>query len=83
MKKVPFHDEITLAEQTELLAKQAMQLGLIPSFAIHHFPDSWQFYIPDFKSEPLTPEEAYLQLQRLIEPKQFRNISKRAEESNA
>ena len=66
MKKMPFHDEITLAEQTELLAKQAMQLGLIPSFAIHHFPDSWQFYIPDFKSEPLTPEEAYLRLQHLI-----------------
>ncbi len=66
MKNVPFHDEITLAEQTEVLGKQAMQLGLIPSFAIHHFPDSWQFYIPDFNSEPLTPEEAYLRLQRLI-----------------
>ena len=83
MKNVPFHDEITLAEQTELLAKQAMQLGLIPSFAVHHFPDSWQFYIPDFKSEPLTPEEAYLQLQRLIQSKRPEYVSRRAEESNA
>lgn len=66
MNNVSFHDEITLAEQAEALGKQAMQLGLIPSFAVHHFPDSWQFYIPDFKSEPLTPEEAYLQLQHLI-----------------
>ena len=67
MKNMPFHDEITLAEQTELLAKQAMQLGLIPSFTVHHFPDSWQFYLPNLNPEPLTPEEAYLRLQRLIE----------------
>ncbi len=64
----PFNDEITLAEQAELLGKQAMKLGLIPSFAVHHFPDSWQFYIPDFhNSEPLTPEEAYLTFKKKID----------------
>ncbi|WP_315874961.1 hypothetical protein [Chamaesiphon minutus] len=44
-----------------------MQLGLIPSFTVHHFPDSWQFYLPNLNPELLTPEEAYLRLQRLIE----------------
>ncbi len=67
MKNVPFSDEIALAECAEELAKQAMQLRLIPSFAIHYFPDSWQFYIPNLDSEPLTPERAYLQLKRQLE----------------
>ncbi len=58
--------EIELAERTEILAKQAMQLGLVPSFAVHYFPDSWRFYIPDLDSEPLTPERAYLHLQRVL-----------------
>lgn len=69
MKNILFHDEITLAEQAEGLAKQAMKLGLIPSFTVHHFPDSWQFYIPDFNSELLTPEAAYLHLKQLIQSK--------------
>lgn len=57
---------IDLAERTEVLAKQAMQLGLVPSFAVQYFPDSWRFYLPDLDSEPLTPERAYLHLQRLL-----------------
>ena len=69
MKNTLFQDEITLAAQAEGLAKQAMKLGLIPSFTVHHFPDSWQFYIPIFNSELLTPEEAYLQLKQLIQSK--------------
>ena len=69
MKNTLFHDEITLAEQAEALAEQAMKLGLIPSFTVHHFPDSWQFYIPDFNSQLLTPEEVYLQLKHLIQSK--------------
>lgn len=64
----PFRDEITLAEQAEKLAKKAMNLGLIPCFVVHHFPDSWQFYLSDMTtSEPLTPEEAYLKLKKLVE----------------
>lgn len=62
-----FNDEITLAEQAEILAKQAMKLGLIPSFVVRHFSDSWQFYIPnETESEPLTPEEAYLRLRKML-----------------
>lgn len=67
MQNVRFNDEITLAEQAEVLAKQAMQLRLIPSFVIHYFPDSWQFYIPTLNSEPLTPERAYLHLQQMLD----------------
>jgi hypothetical protein len=62
-----FHDQITLEETTEDLAKQAIKRDLIPSFAIHFFSDSWVFYIPSDRSEPLTPEEAYLYLQKLLE----------------
>lgn len=57
----------TLAQQAEALGEQAMKLGLIPSFVVHHFPAIWQFYIPDRnESQPLTLEEAYLQLQQLL-----------------
>lgn len=68
MTTPPFRDEITLAEQAEALGKRAMQLGLIPSFVVHYFPDSWQFYIPNQnESAPLTPEEAYLRLKKLVD----------------
>ncbi|MCC5611182.1 hypothetical protein LC612_31605 [Nostoc sp. CHAB 5834] len=63
-----FHDEISLAEKTEDLARKAMKLGLISSFVVHHFPDSWVFYIPDQNTSPtLTPEEAYLKLKKIVE----------------
>jgi hypothetical protein len=43
-------------------------LGLIPSFVVRYFPDNRQYYIPNEKeSEPLTPEEAYMQLKKLVE----------------
>ncbi len=68
MSNYPFHNEITLAERAEELGKRAMKLGLIPSFVVRHFPDSRQFYIPhENQSDPLTPEEAYLQLKKLVE----------------
>ena len=67
MSTHPFNDEITLAEQAEVLAKRAMKLGLISSFVVHHFPDSWQFYISNQNESPLTPEEAYLKLKKLVE----------------
>ncbi|MGK7872204.1 MAG: hypothetical protein AB4426_02455 [Xenococcaceae cyanobacterium] len=68
MSKHNFYDEITLAEEAEKLGKRAMELGLIPSFAVHLFPDCWQFYLPNQKeSEPLTPEEAYLRFKKLVE----------------
>lgn len=62
-----FHDQLTLEETAQNLAKRAMASGLISSFVIHYFPDSWVFYIPnENQSEPLTPEEAYLHLQKLL-----------------
>ncbi|AFZ14722.1 hypothetical protein Cri9333_3913 [Crinalium epipsammum PCC 9333] len=68
MTNYKFHDELSLAETAENLGKEAIKLGLIPSFVVRFFPDSRQFYIPDeTKSEPLTPEEAYLQLKKLVE----------------
>lgn len=68
INRPPFHDEASLSETAEKLAKQALKSGLIPSFVVRHFPDSQQFYIPDENhSEPLTPERAYMYLKRLIE----------------
>jgi len=68
MPKYQFHDELSLAETAEELGKKAMSLGLIPSFVVRFFPDSRQFYIPnENESEPLTPEEAYLRLKKLVE----------------
>ena len=68
MTNYKFHDEVSLAETAEKLGKEAMKLGLIPSFVVRFFPDSSQFYIPnEHESEPLTPEEAYLQLKKLVE----------------
>lgn len=68
MSNNPFNDEISLAEQAEALGKKALKLGLISSFVVHHFPDSWEFYIPDkSKSQALSPEEAYLHLKNLVE----------------
>lgn len=63
-----FTDEITLTEQAENLGRMAMMMGLIPSFVVRHFPDSWEFYIPDETAAQLTPEEAYLHLKQLVDP---------------
>ena len=63
-----FYDEISLAEAAETIGKRAVELGLIPSLTVRIFSDSWQFYVPNQQdSEPLTPEEAYLQLKALVE----------------
>lgn len=68
MTELPFNDQLSLEEKAEKLGKQAVQLGLIPSFIVHYFPDVWVFYIPDkSQSEPLTPEEAYLHLKQLVD----------------
>lgn len=67
IKPLPFHDELSLVEAAESLAKQAVQLELIPSFVLRYFADSSQFYIPDEQQEALTPERAYVQLKRLID----------------
>jgi hypothetical protein len=68
MTKAPFHDEFTLTETAAKLGKKAMDLGLIPSFVVRYYTDSQQFYIPDeHQSEPLTPEQAYLRLKKLVE----------------
>ena len=67
MTHAEFTDEITLAEQAETLGRMALKMGLIPSFIVRHFPDSWEFYIPDETANQLTPEEAYLHLKQLVE----------------
>ncbi len=68
MSEYHFHDESSLSDTAEALGKKAMKLGLIPSFVVRFFPDSRQFYIPnEIESEPLTPEEAYLRLKKLVE----------------
>lgn len=66
-ERPPYHDELSLSDAAEDLGKQALQLGLIHTFVVRHFADTSQFYIPDEYHEPLTPEQAYLQFQRLIE----------------
>lgn len=68
MNQPQFHDELTLSETAEKFGKKALELGLIPSFVVRYFPDSSQFYIPnENESEPLTPEQAYLHLKKLVE----------------
>lgn len=68
MDKPPFHDEASLADTAVNYGKRALNLGLIPSFVVRYFTDSSQFYIPnENESEPLTPEEAYLRLKKLVE----------------
>ena len=68
MTHAKFTDEITLAAEAENLGRMALTMGLIPSFVVRHYPDSWQFYIPDESADRLTPEEAYLRLKQLVDP---------------
>ncbi|MBF2013664.1 MAG: hypothetical protein IGS23_00235 [Rivularia sp. T60_A2020_040] len=68
MSVYQFHYEYSLAEITDKLGKQALQLGLIPSFTVRFFPDNREYFIShDNKSEALTPEEAYLYFKKLVE----------------
>jgi hypothetical protein len=68
MSKAEFHDEFTLSETAVKLGRKAMDLGLIHSFVVRYFSDSQQFYIPnETESEPLTPEQAYLRLKKMVE----------------
>ena len=67
MNHAQFTDEITLAARAKKLEETALMMGLIPSFVVRHFPDNWEFYIPDETAQQLTPEEAYFQLKRLVD----------------
>ena len=68
MSGYAFHDEQSLSERAEELGKKAMEMGLIPSFSIHFFPDSRQFYLPNQpKDDFLTPEQAYMRLKKMVE----------------
>ncbi|MBD2774277.1 hypothetical protein [Iningainema tapete] len=68
MSDYQFNDQISLEKRAEELGKKALEQRLIPSFAVYYYPDNWVFYIPsDNQSEPLTPEEAYLRLKKLVE----------------
>lgn len=66
-EKPTYYDELSLSDAAEALGKEALQLGLIHSFVVRHFADNSQFYIPDEHQEPLTPEQAYMQLKTLIQ----------------
>ncbi|NER39891.1 MAG: hypothetical protein F6J93_39165 [Oscillatoria sp. SIO1A7] len=68
MSEDTFKDQLAIEEKAEDLAKQAMDLGLIPSFTIRYYPDCWEFFLPN-QTEPdfLTPEEAYFKLKKLLE----------------
>lgn len=68
MSNYLFHDPITLAEQAEELGKKAVKLGLIPSFSVHYYSDSPEFYLPDEKTaSSLTAPEAYMKFKKLVE----------------
>ena len=67
MNHTQFTDEITLAARAENLGEVALLTGLIPSLPERHFPDSWEFYIPDETAQQLTPEEAYLHFKQLVD----------------
>ncbi len=62
-----FHDELSLVDAAEAYGKKALRLGLISSFVVRHFADTSQFYIPDERQEPLTPERAYLEFKKLLD----------------
>ena len=44
--EVKISNQLDLEEEAEKLGKKAMEMGLIPSFAIRYYPDVWQFSIP-------------------------------------
>lgn len=68
MSQYKFNNEYTLAEVADELGKQALKLGLIPSFVVRYFSDSRQYYIPnETDSELLTPEQAYMRLKAMVE----------------
>ncbi|MGB3693314.1 MAG: hypothetical protein WA865_10090 [Spirulinaceae cyanobacterium] len=70
MSKNTFDSQLAFEERAEKIGKQALKLGLIPSFSIRYFPDSWEFYLPEkgqTESTALTPEEAYLKLKKMVE----------------
>ncbi|AFY96901.1 hypothetical protein [Chamaesiphon minutus] len=67
MNHAEFTDEITLAARAEKLGEVALMMGLVRSFVVRHFPDSWEFYIPDETAQQLTPEEAYLHFKQLVD----------------
>ncbi|MEM7724876.1 MAG: hypothetical protein AAF208_00725 [Cyanobacteria bacterium P01_A01_bin.45] len=65
--EVKISNQLDLEEEAEKLGKKAMEMGLIPSFAIRYYPDVWQFSIPAVDaSDIFTPEEAYLYLKKLL-----------------
>jgi hypothetical protein len=67
MSSHQFSNEITLARRAEELGEKALELGLIPSFTVSHYPDSWEFFVPSDSTLSLTPEEAYLQFKKLVD----------------
>lgn len=68
MANAQFHDQFTLTESATKLGKKALDLGLISSFVIRYYQDSQQFYLSEESTrEPLTPEQAYLHLKKLVE----------------
>lgn len=60
------HEQAHLIDAAERLGRKAIALGLIPSFTVQHFADNILFSVVDYP-KLLTPTEAYLCFQRLIE----------------
>jgi len=61
-----FYNQMNLVETAQRLGRKVIALGLIPGFTVQHFADTTVFSVVDYPKS-LTPEEAYLCFQMLIE----------------
>lgn len=61
-----FYNQMSLIETAQRLGRRVIALGLIPGFTVQHFADDTLFSVVDYP-KLLTPEEAYLCFQMLIE----------------
>jgi hypothetical protein len=63
-----FAEDNSLSDAVEELAETTVSLGVISSFMVSYQGQQRQFYLPHLSNaEPLTPEQAYLQLKQLME----------------
>lgn len=60
------HKQMSLVEAAQRLGRKTIALGLLPGFTVQHFADTVFFSVVDYP-KLLTPEEAYLCFQRLVE----------------
>lgn len=60
------YDQMNLVETAQRLGRKTIALGLIPGFTVQHRADTALFAVVDYP-KLLTPEQAYLCFQILIE----------------